>query len=86
MLKAAANEKRLQILSVLMVHRTMEIGEVALALNLPYKTTARNLKILERFDFLESHFQNGNVFYTLKDSNNLYYNNVILNMIRKSTS
>lgn len=84
LLKVAANEKRLHILKVLMEKRTMEISDVALALNVPYKTAARNLKILERFDFLESYFQNGNVYYTLRDNNNLYFNTVILEMIKRS--
>lgn len=84
LLKAAANEKRLQILNAFLTQRTMEISDVALRLNLPYKTAARNLKILERFEFLESNFNNGTVYYTLRDPDGLYFNRVILEMVKKS--
>ena len=85
LLKVAANEKRLHILKVLMDKHTMEISDVALALNVPYKTAARNLKLLERYDFLESHFQNGNVYYKLRNPGGLYFNSVILEMVKRST-
>jgi hypothetical protein len=72
------------MLKTLMTNRVMEIGDIAQALNIPYKTAARNLKLLERYDFLESYFQNGNVYYRLRDPDGLYFNSVILEMIKRS--
>jgi DNA-binding transcriptional ArsR family regulator len=85
LLKVAANEKRLLILKTLMFDgaKAMEIGEIALKIHVPYKTAARNLKILERFDFLDSNFHKGMVYYTLKNSKKFFYNQVIMSMIEK---
>lgn len=81
--QTAANEKRLLILKAFMSKPSMEIGEVALHIHVPYKTAARNLKILERFDFLESNFHHGSVYYSLKSSKKLFYNHLIMSMIEQ---
>lgn len=84
--KAAGNENRLKILKTFEPGKTKEIGEVAQSVNLPYKTTARNLKILEKFDFLESNFYKGTVYYRLKNNRQHFYNQQILRMIERSKS
>ena len=83
-LKAAANENRLRILKVLLDNRAREIGEIANEVNLPYKTTARNLKILEKFDFLKSNVNHGLTYYQVKRARQLFYNQIIFTMIQKN--
>ncbi|MEO0137819.1 MAG: winged helix-turn-helix domain-containing protein [candidate division WOR-3 bacterium] len=80
-LKAVANEKRLRILKIMLDGKAREIGEISELVNLPYKTTARNLKILERAHFLKSTFNHGNSYYSLKTDRNLKYNTAILKLI-----
>lgn len=84
--KAAANENRLKILKIFEPGKAREIGDVAQAVNLPYKTTARNLKILEKYDFLESNFFKGTVYYRLKNNKQHFYNQQILKMIERYKS
>lgn len=82
-LKAAANENRLKILKVLMDNKAKEIGEIANEVNLPYKTTARNLKILEKYDFLKSNVNRGLVYYQIKSDKKLFYNQTIFTMVKR---
>lgn len=82
--KAVANENRLRILKVLMDERAREIGEIANEVNLPYKTTARNLKILEKYDFLKSNVNSGIVYYQIRKDRKLFYNQMILRMIERN--
>lgn len=84
--KAVANENRLRILKVLMDERAREIGEISNEVNLPYKTTARNLKILEKYDFLKSNVNSGIVYYQIRKDKKLFYNQMILTMIKRSTA
>lgn len=81
-LKVAANEKRLMILQILLDGRAREIGEISELVNLPYKTTARNLKILERCDFLKSNVNNGLTYYVLNNNGRLIYNSMIITMLK----
>lgn len=84
--KAVANENRLRILKVLMDGRAREIGEISNEVNLPYKTTARNLKIFEKYDFLKSNVNSGIVYYQIRKDRKLFYNQMILTMIKRSTA
>jgi len=81
--KAVANENRLRMLKVLMDGRAREIGEISNEVNLPYKTTARNLKILERQDLLKSNVNFGFTYYQIKNNKKLFYNQMIFTMIKK---
>lgn len=83
LLKVAANENRIKMLRILMNGKAMEIGDIANYVNLPYKTTARNLKILEKYDFLESNFNAGYVYYSLKNNKQHSFHQEILKMIKR---
>ncbi|MGB3480228.1 MAG: winged helix-turn-helix domain-containing protein [bacterium] len=83
LLKVAANENRIKMLRILLDGKAMEIGDIANRVNLPYKTTARNLKILEKHDFLESNFNSGYVYYSLKKRKQNSFHDKILKMIKR---
>jgi DNA-binding transcriptional ArsR family regulator len=80
-LKVVANENRLRMLKILLDGKAREIGEIANLVNLSYKTTARNLKILERGHFLKSHFNRGLIYYSLKKDRTLKYNTALLHLL-----
>ena len=52
--KALANEHWVKLLHTLMEKREKEISELAHEVGIPYKTAARNLKILEQTNFVMS--------------------------------
>ena len=45
--------KRLEILKLLLGGRSMSVGEIALAINLSFKSTSKHLLLLSQGDFLE---------------------------------
>ena len=80
--KSLANEKRLKIIEVLIEHKEMTLESIARKLNLPYKTVARNLKILENAGLVTSQILQGIAYYSLNDTPDLSYNRNLLNLIR----
>ena len=81
--KALANEHRIRLLNVLMKEGEKEISEVAKKLGLPYKTVARNLKILEQTNLVNSRRWKGLVYYSLRDEDHLEYNKQLYDLIQK---
>jgi predicted transcriptional regulator len=79
--KAMANEHRVRILYILLTNSEKEISELSYQLKLPYKTVARNLKILEQANLLNSRRWKGLVYYTVKSDERLEYNNFIYKMV-----
>ncbi len=80
--KALSSEHRIGLLHLLK-DGEKEISELAKTLNLPYKTVARNLKILERTNLVVSRRWRGLVYYCLRDEEALEYNKVLYNLIEK---
>jgi predicted transcriptional regulator len=83
-LKAAANKNRLNILRIMLDGKAYSIGEISEYVNLPYKTTARNLKLLERFNYLKSNVNSAVTYYQINGSRKLTYNQLIFSMIKIS--
>lgn len=78
--KALANEHRIELLHLLQKGEK-EISELSKHMRLPYKTVARNLKILERTNLVVSRRWQGMVYYSLRDERHLNYNNILFNVI-----
>jgi ArsR family transcriptional regulator len=83
--KALANQHRINLLHLLR-KREKEISELAKELKLPYKTVARNLKILERTNLVVSRRWKGQVYYSLRDEDRLEYNKTLYELIEKRHS
>jgi DNA-binding transcriptional ArsR family regulator len=81
--KALANEHRVRLLNILIDSNEKEIAELADQLKLPYKTAARNLKILEQSNLVISRRRQGLVYYSAKNDNRLEYNKMIFKIIKK---
>ena len=81
--RALANEHRVRLLHALMKKGEKEISELAREIGIPYKTTARNLKILEQTNFVLSRRWQGLVYYSLRNEPGLEYNKTLYNLILK---
>jgi DNA-binding transcriptional ArsR family regulator len=81
--KAVAYQKRVDMLALLLKHREMALEEIYTALKISQTTASRNLKILERTNFVSSTYKNGRVFYSIVNRDDLYYNKVILDSIQR---
>ena len=84
--KSVANERRLQILGLLMGDKEIPLDEIAGRLKIPEATCCRNLKILERVHLVKSHFRNGRVFYSINASSDYVNNKTIIELIGKRKS
>jgi len=81
--KALANEHRVKLLHTLMKKGEKEISELAHEIGIPYKTAARNLKILEQTNLVISRRWQGLVYYSLRSEPGLEYNKTLYNLILK---
>jgi len=81
--KALANEHRVKLLHILMKKGEKEISELAQEISIPYKTAARNLKILEQTNLVISRRWQGLVYYSLRSEPGLEYNKALYNLILK---
>jgi ArsR family transcriptional regulator len=81
--KALANEHRVKLLHTLMKKGEREISELAHEIGIPYKTAARNLKILEQTNLVISRRWQGLVYYSLRNEPGLEYNKALYNLILK---
>jgi DNA-binding transcriptional ArsR family regulator len=81
--KALANEHRVKLLHTLMKKGEKEISELAHEIGIPYKTAARNLKILEQTNLVISRRWQGLVYYSLRNEPGLEYNKALYNLILK---
>ena len=81
--KALANEHRVKLLHSLMKKGGKEISELAKEIGIPYKTAARNLKILEQTNLVISRRWQGLVYYSLRSEPGLEYNKTLYNLILK---
>jgi DNA-binding transcriptional ArsR family regulator len=60
-----------------------EISELAQEISIPYKTAARNLKILEQTNLVISRRWQGLVYYSLRNEPGLEYNKTLYDLILK---
>jgi ArsR family transcriptional regulator len=81
--KALANEHRVKLLHILMKKGEKEISKLAHEIGIPYKTAARNLKILEQTNLVLSRRWQGLVYYSLRNEAGLEYNKALYNLILK---
>ena len=81
--KALSNEHRVKLLHILMKKGEKEISELAHEIGIPYKTAARNLKILEQTNLVISRRWQGLFYYSLRDEPGLEYNKTLYNLILK---
>lgn len=81
--KSVSNEKRVKMVKSLIANGETLLETIVRELKLPYKTVARNLKILETAGLVKSRIEKGSVYYSLNEGADLPYNQVLSNLIRK---
>ncbi|MES3032120.1 MAG: metalloregulator ArsR/SmtB family transcription factor [Patescibacteria group bacterium] len=64
-LKALANNRRLEIVKYLKQKKEASVGDIAKHIKLSFKSTSRHLAILLGADILEKEQRNVSVFYSL---------------------
>lgn len=64
-LKALANRRRLMIVSWLKKRPEATVGDIAVYLNLSFKSTSKHLGVLSKSDILDKRQQGPEVFYFL---------------------
>ncbi|MEO0206598.1 MAG: metalloregulator ArsR/SmtB family transcription factor [candidate division WOR-3 bacterium] len=83
LLKALANETRIEIVQLLIKSGQLSLNEIATEINRPYKTVAGHLKTLEKAGLLKSQRFKGETLYSLNTSVNLEYNRQLIGLIKK---
>ena len=81
--KSVANEKRILLLETLLERGETRLEDLAAAVNFPYKTVSRNLKILEKSMLVRHRTRNAKVYYSIEGSPALFYGKTLLNLIRR---
>lgn len=81
--KAVASEHRVRLLNHLLSNGERPLEAIAQALSLPYKTAARNLKILEMANLVKSRRWQGTVLYDISRDRALEYNSMIYSILKK---
>jgi DNA-binding transcriptional ArsR family regulator len=80
--KSLGNENRLRIVEFLLQNEEIALETLASELKLPYKTVARNLKILERAGLVTSRIWQGLALYSLHTSPDFKYNRAIFDLVK----
>ena len=81
--KSVSGKTRIDILLLLLDKGELNVGEIAFRLNRKLSTISRNLRILEKDNFVKARYGSlTQVFYTIRDDPRLNYNQAILEMLR----
>jgi DNA-binding MarR family transcriptional regulator len=81
--KSVSGKTRIDILLLLLDKGELNVGEIAFQLNRKISTISRNLRILEKDNFLKSkHASSTQVFYSIREDPHMNYNIAILEMLR----
>ncbi len=81
--KALANDRRLQMIELLLDRGDLPIEGIASRLKIPLATCCRNLKVLERTYLVTSRRRRGHVFYRLNPPDGHAYNRLVLDLIKR---
>ncbi len=67
-LKALANQRRLEIVRILKKRRQATVGEIAEAIDLSFRATSKHLGVLRSAEILDKKQQSLQMWYFLSDS------------------
>ena len=76
-LRALANERRLKIIGALSEKGHMNVGDIAKAINLSFKSTSRHLQMMANADLLDQTRSSVRTFYTLNKQHPLFRSNFL---------
>lgn len=83
LLKAIANETRIEIVELLIKNGQLSLNEITTQVNRPYKTVAGHIKNLEKAGLLKTQRWKGEMIYSLNISGDLEYNRQLIGLIKK---
>lgn len=67
-LKALANKRRLAIVAYLKENREASVGEIAVEINLSFRSTSKHLSVLSAADIVEKDQRSLQIFYRLAEN------------------
>lgn len=80
--KALANSKRLEALSIILASGEMGLQEISDLLDMPLKTTSRNMMILKRSGFLHGKTKDGKLIYEINTASGEDYILTLLVLVK----
>ncbi len=80
--KSVSGKTRLEILLLLLSKGEMSVSEIASALNRKINTISRNIRILEKDNFVKVRHTSTNAYYSIKDDPKFKYNREIFKILK----
>jgi len=79
-LKALANQRRLAILEYIKRVREAHVGEIAFAINAPFRSTSRHLRILYAARLVVFEQRNNEIYYRLAGGTKIFVQQLVLEL------
>jgi len=80
--KSVSGKTRLEILLLLLSEGEMSVSEIATALNRKINTISRNIRILEKDNFVKVRHTSTNAYYSIKEDPKFKYNREIFKILK----
>ena len=74
--KALANQRRLEILRILLSKKKYNVLDISDKLELSFKSTSKHLQILENIDLVECKREGRSSFYSIRKNNSIIYKRI----------
>jgi|GEM_PF-1685583 len=84
--KALANSKRLEALSLILSSGEMSLQEISERLDMPLKTTSRNMVILKKAGFLRGKTKDGKLIYEINTARGEEYILTLLVLVKDAAA
>lgn len=84
--KSVSGKTRIEILLLLLSEGEMSVSEIASALNRKINTISRNIRILEKDNFVKVRHTSTNAYYSIKDDPKFKYNREIFKILKMRLS
>lgn len=81
LMRVLSNQRRLEILQLLLASKAIHVGEISERLSIPFKTASRNLMILQRSGFVEAKPKGTYVAYSIRRSRLDRWNAILLGLV-----
>ena len=81
--KSVSGKTRIDILLLLLEKGELSVSKIAAELNRKMNTISRNLRILEKDNFVKTRHTSSYVFYSIKEDEKYYYNIAIFGILKR---
>lgn len=81
--KSLSAKTRLDILLLLLERKELTVGQISELLNRKFSTISRNLRVLEKDNFLKVRHDSKNAYYSIKSDKKYKYNQFIIKFLKE---